>query len=291
VFADSPQLAQLSLHQATQLQTLVLLGSWDKPQESTSQLYDLSPIAGLTNLTHLGYVDEFCLGITALTTLTALTQLSMIVSQSAVVAEQYAKPTTQSALAAALSALASLKKLSLSYVQAGPVTDTLPQLTSLAQLKIAQLSGISWATPLLLPISLAVLELPWLDMTGVHGIRAPGLQHVTVKARVRPGQEAELQQLTAVLLQHCADLSLLVEKGASEQDMVGLMAVLRAAWTPTSVARTSYSDDLCSLHGISVSLAWGLTIWDAPCTQCVLQQVPPGITNLELKWVSYPFAW
>jgi hypothetical protein len=230
-------------------------------------------------------VDEFCLGITALTTLTGLTEL-FIVSAANNAAQQYAKLSTQSALAAALPALASLKQLSLSYVQPGPLTDTLSQLTSLTQLDVEYLTGINRATPLRLPISLNVLELPWLEVSALCGIiTAPNLHHVTISARLKSGQEAEFKQLAEGLLQHCADLSLSGWQGVSQQDMVGLMTVLKSTWKPTGAARARYADHLRRRHVVNHkdSLAWGLRVRQVPCSQAVLQQVPPGINYLELR--------
>jgi hypothetical protein len=249
-------------------------------------VHDLSPVAGLTNLTCLEYTGTFCRGITALTTLTALTSLSMLPQRAPSAAQQYAKLTTQAALAAALPALARLKQLSLSYVQPGPLTDILSQLTSLTKLEIFRLSGISWATPLLLPVSLYVLELPWLDVAALCGIFTPSnLHHVTVKAQLRPGPMAGFEQLAEGLLQHCADLSLMstgAEQGISEQEMMGLMTVLKSTWRPTGAARRS--DNLMFRLRIrdKYGPAWALTMLDVPCTQRILQQVPLGITYLHL---------
>jgi hypothetical protein len=279
--ADGPQLAQLPLSQATQLQTLTLIDT-----HSRVQPLDLSPAAGLTNLTSLHYTHAFCLGITALTTLTALTQLSILPHPAGSAARHYAKPTAQSALAAALPALASLKQLSLPYVQPEPLTDALSQLTSLTQLTLWHPTGISRATRLRLPTSLHVLELPWVDVSVLCGIiTAPNLHHVTVSARLKSGQEAEFKQLSEGLLQHCADLSASGRQGMSEKDMLGLMTVLKSTWKPTGAARARHADHLRRRHVMNHkdSLAWGLRVFQVACTQAVLQQVPPGITHLELR--------
>jgi hypothetical protein len=272
------------------LQSLTLIGTYPTVEV---QLHDLSPIAGLRNLTSLEYRDTFCLGITALTTLTALTSLSIVCNPKVGAKQQYAKPTTQAALAAALPALASLKQLSLSEVQSGPLTDALSQLTSLTQLTAHSLKGVSKETPQVLPINLNVLELPLLDVSALCGIITPHtLQHVTVKATIRTGRkvgrqgvEADLKHLAEGMLEHCADLSLTKAYGTSKEDMVALMAVLKDTWRPTSTARTIYTGHLLSRPGISDSdsLAWGLTLREVTCSPCVLQQVPTGITNLLLK--------
>jgi hypothetical protein len=247
----------------------------------------LSPIAGLTNLTHLGYVDEFCLGITALTTLTALTQLSITFNCLSDALEEYTKPQTQSALASVISALGCLRELTLPSIQAGPVTGALSQLTSLTKLSTSRLTDISREAPLVLP-STQVLDVPdaWVDVSALQGIRAARLQHVPVNLGYWQGQEAELKQAAQHLLQHCADLTLQVQQRLSEQDMVALMRSLKYNWRPSSTAMDQYHHVLpvkSGSRGHTGSPAWVLGLTYALCSSKVLEQVPPGITCLELR--------
>jgi hypothetical protein len=277
-------LAQLPLSQATQLRGLSIWEirhAWEQPS------YHLCALASLTHLQKLQIPGDWCLGFTALTTLTALTHLHLRSMGRHSTEQQAATSSTQSALAATLPACAGLKELHLPGVHSGPLTVALSQLTRLTQLRIKQLAGISSAAPLVLP-SAHILEVPRLSLSALCGLQAPSLQHVSVKLEISSGQVNEFRQLPWALLQHCADLTVTVsgQQGIPEQEVITLMTALRDFWRPTSTATNDYHS--VDLHRRRWSAdkarpAWVLTLRQLPCSQSVLQNVPTGVTYLELS--------
>jgi hypothetical protein len=232
-------------------------------------------------------VDDFCRSISALTALTALTKLSIEFKCVFGVTRKYTRPSTQAALASVLSALPSLKELSVPNIQTGPIIEALSQLTSLTLLRANRLIDINCDAPLTLP-SARVLDLShaWLQLPELCGIRAPRLQHVPVNLAVSPGHEAEFKQATEGLLQHCADLTIQMQQQMPERDLVALMSALRDSWGPTSTATNGYHHALpakYSARGDTASPTWVLELCYWPCSGGVLQQLPRGITHLVLK--------